>query len=1039
MKFTHFFIDRPIFAAVLSMVITLVGGIAYLKLPVAQYPQVALPTIVVSASFPGATPDVVAETVATPLEEQINGVEDMLYMESDSTADGEMQLTVTFKLGTDLDKAQVLVQNRVAIAEPQLPQETRQIGVTTLKRSPDLLLVVNILSPDNRFDQLYISNYAYLQVQDALLRIDGVGDVHLFGARNYSMRIWLDAARLAQVNLTAGDVVQALQQQNIEVAAGVIGQPPMTHPGAFQLSVNTKGRLQTPEEFANIVVKAGANESLVRVRDVARVELGALDYSVNSYLDGQNAVAVVVFQLPGSNAVATAQRVLDTMEALSKRFPEGLEYRVVHNPTVFVEQSIHEVYRSLLIASILVTLVIFVFLQSWRATVIPLMAIPVSLIGTFAVMWALGFSLNNLSLFGLVMAIGIVVDDAIVVVENVQRNIDAGLAPRQATHASMDEVASALISAALVLAAVFVPTAFLGGISGQFYRQFALTIAVSTVISAFVSLTLSPAMSALLLRPRPSDQGAPARSRWSSFGWLFRASDSAFDRVRNFYTRAVSRIIRVTGTAILVYIVLLGVTYWSFRHVPSGFIPFQDQGYLIVSIQLPEGASLYRTDAVARRVMNTALHTPGIAATVGFVGFSAATRANSSAAAGVFTPLQDASARAKNGLSADRIVADLRRRLSEIQEAEIVVIPPPPVPGIGTAGGFKMQVEDRSGLGFQALEKATRALVAAANQEPGLVQVFSAFRSNTPQLYVDVDRTKAAMLHVPLEKVFQTLQVYLGSLYVNDFNFLGKTFHVTAQAESAYRAKGGDIPELKTRNDSGAVVPLGSLVHVENRTGPDRVVRYNLYPAADISGSTRPGFSSGQSLDTMEHLARQILPAGTAFEWTDIAYQERLAGNVALYIFPLCVLFVFLTLSAQYESWVLPLGVILIVPMCLLCAIAGVWFRGTENNILTQIGFVVLVGLACKNAILIVQFAKAEEDKGKDRYEATVQACRMRLRPILMTSFAFIFGVIPLVIAEGAGYEMRQAVGTAVFSGMLGVSFFGLFLTPVFYVVLRRM
>lgn len=1039
MKFTHFFIDRPIFAAVLSIVIILVGIIAYLKLPVSQYPPVALPTIVVSASFPGATPDVVAQTVATPLEEQINGVEDMLYMESDSTADGEMQLTITFKLGTDLDKAQVLIQNRVAIAEPQLPQEVRQIGVTTLKRSPDLLLVVNLFSPDGKFDQLYISNYAYLQVQDALLRVEGVGDVHLFGARNYSMRIWLNAARLAEVNLTAGDVVQALRQQNVEVAAGVIGQPPMKHPGAFQFSVNTKGRLQTPEEFANVVVKSGEGGNLVRIRDVARVELGALDYSVNSYLNGQNAVAVVVFQLPGSNAVATAQRVLATMQELSTRFPEGLEYRVVHNPTVFVEQSIHEVYRSLAIASILVTLVIFIFLQSWRATVIPLTAIPVSLIGTFAVMWALGFSLNNLSLFGLVMAIGIVVDDAIVVVENVQRNIDAGVAPRQATHTSMDQVASALISAALVLAAVFVPTAFLGGISGQFYRQFALTIAVSTVISAFVSLTLSPAMSAMLLRPRRPPKSAGGGFHRLLFDWFFKAFDSVFDRARNIYSETVKRVIRATGIAILVYIVLLGITYWSFRQVPTGFIPFQDQGYLIVSVQLPAGASLYRTDAVARRVVDIALHTPGIAATVAFVGFSAATRSNSSTAAGVFTPLEDATVRAKEGLSAGRIMADLRRRLSEIQEAEIVVIPPPPVPGIGTSGGFKMQIEDRSGLGFRALEKAAAMIVAAANQQPGLVQVFSTFRANTPQLYVDIDRTKAAMLHVPLGNVFETLQVYLGSLYVNDFNFLGKTFHVTVQAESAYRAQPRDIPQLKTRSDSGAVVPLGSLVQVVNRTGPDRVVRYNLYPAADVNGSTRPGFSSGQSLDAMEYVARQVLPAGMGFEWTDIAYQERLAGNVALYIFPLCVLFVFLTLSAQYESWVLPLGVILIVPMCLLCAVAGVWFRGLENNILTQIGFVVLVGLACKNAILIVQFAKAEEDKGKDRYEATVQACRLRLRPILMTSFAFIFGVIPLVIAQGAGYEMRQAVGTAVFSGMLGVSLFGLFLTPVFYVVLSKL
>ena len=1038
MRLPHFFVDRPIFAGVLSIVIMLVGIIAYFRLPVSRYPPIAPPTIVVSTSYPGATPDVVAQTVATPLEEQINGVEDMLYMESNSAADGEMSLTITFKLGTDIDKAQVLVQNRVAIAEPQLPQEVRQLGVTTQKQSPDFLLAVNLISPNHTFSQLYLSNYAYLEVQDILSRIEGVGNLSLFGAREYSMRIWLDAGRLAELNLTAGDVVQALQQQNVQVAAGIIGQPPVRHPGAFQLTVNAKGRLRTPKEFADIVVKTGPSGSLVRVRDVARVELGALDYSENSYLNGQESVTLALFLLPGANAVATSHRVLATMKELSKRFPEGLEYRVVYNPTVFVEQSIQEVYVTLLIASALVTLVIFVFLQSWRATLIPLMAIPVSLIGTFAVMYVLGFSLNNLSLFGLVLAIGIVVDDAIVVVENAQRNIDAGLPPRKATHVSMDEVASALISAALVLSAVFIPTAFLGGISGQFYRQFALTIAVSTVISAFVSLTLSPAMSALLLRPKGAPKGALANLSERLFGWFFRGFSSGFNRARDFYSTAVSRTIRVTWIAILVYVALLGLTYWGFRQVPSGFIPLQDQGYLIVSIQLPEGASLYRTDAVTRRVLDIAGHTPGIADTFAFTGFNIASRSSGSADAGMFTPLENASERASKGLTAERIMADLRRQFSKIQEANVMVIPPPPVPGIGFVGGFKMQVEDRSGQGFLALHNAATDLVAAASREPGLVQVYSTFRVSAPQLYVHIDRTKASMLNVPLGNVFQALQVYLGSLYVNDFNLFGRTFRVMAQGESRYRSRASDIPQLKTRSNTGAIVPLGSLVHVVNTTGPDRVVRYNLYPAADVNGSTRPGFGSGQSLATMERLAKKILPAGMAFEWTDLAYQEKLAGNVALYIFPLCVLFVFLMLSAQYESWVLPLAVILIVPMCLLCAIAGVWFRGMENNVLTQIGFVVLVGLACKNAILIVQFAKAEQDKGKDKFEATVSACRLRLRPILMTSFAFILGVVPLVIATGAGYEMRRAVGTAVFSGMLGVSFFGLFLTPVFYVVLSR-
>ncbi len=1038
MNFTHFFIDRPVFASVLSIVIVLVGAIAYIQLPISQYPPVALPTIVVSAPFPGAPPQVIAETVATPLEQQINGVEDMLYMESQSTANGGLTLTITFKAGTDLDRAQVLVQNRVAVALPQLPTEVRQIGVTTLKRSPDLLLVAHLYSPKGTHDQLYVTNYATTPIRDTLLRIEGVGDITIFGARQYAMRIWLDAGKLAAVNLTAADVVQALRQQNVQVAAGIIGQPPLGNPTSLQVPVTTLGRLQKPEQFEEIIVKSGENDRLVRVRDVARVELGAMDYSQNSYLDGQVAVGLGIFQLPGSNAVATSHRVIAKIKELSKAFPPGLEYTIAHNPTLFVEESITEVYRTLAEASLLVTLIIFIFLQSWRATIIPLLAIPVSLIGTFAVMWALNFSLNNLSLFGLVLAIGIVVDDAIVVVENVERNMEAGLSPRAATHKAMDEVGSAVVSTALVLSSVFIPTAFLGGISGQFYRQFALTIAVSTIISAFVSLTLSPAVAALLLKPKTNSKTGLSRISNVLFGWFFRGFNRVFERSASLYSAVVARIVRSIGIGLVVYVALIGLTYYSFTQVPFGFVPSQDQGYLIISLELPSGASLYRTNDVTLAATKIAVATPGVAHTVSVVGYSGATRTQSSNAAAIFTPLQNSAARAKKGLTADEIVMDLRRRMSHIQDANIVVIKPPPIPGIGTGGGFRLQVEDRSGADYQRLESAATALVAAANKEPGLFQVYSMFRANTPQLYLDIDRTKAAMLHVPLENVFDTLQVYLGSIYVNDFNFLGRTYRVTAQADADFRNSRRDISQLKTRSSTGAIVPLGSLVRVEDQSQPDRITHFNLYPAADVSGSTVPGFSSGQAIAVMERLASEILPPGMAFEWTDLAYQERLAGNVALFIFPLCVLFVFLTLSAQYESWALPFAVILIVPLCLLFAIAGVWLRGMDNNILTQIGFVVLVGLACKNAILIVQFATVAERSGKSAHTAVVEASRHRLRPILMTSFAFILGVLPLVVSTGAGYEMRQVVGTAVFSGMLGVSFFGLFFTPIFYVALSR-
>ncbi len=1039
MKFPHFFIDRPIFAGVLSIVIVLVGGLAYFQLPIAQYPEVALPTVVVTASYPGATPETISKTVATPLEQEINGVDDMVYMESQATTDGTMTLTVTFALGTDIDQAQVLVQNRVSIAEPKLPPEVRQIGVTTRKSSPDLMMVIHLFSPDDSRDQLYISNYAYLQIRDVLARLDGVGDIQVFGGTEYSMRVWLDVERLAALDLTPGDAVAALRGQNVQVAAGAIGQPPL--PGVnsgFQINVNTLGRLQTVEEFEQIILKSGDDGRLVRLSDVARIELGATNYSVRSYLGEKNAVALAMFQRPGSNAIAAAERIISTMDELSTQFPPGLKHEVIYNPTAFVEDSISEVFTTLWQAGLLVVLTVFVFLQNWRSTIVPVIAIPISLIGTFAVMQAIGFSLNNLSLFGLVLAIGIVVDDAIVVVETVERLIGEGMSPRDATRKAMDEVGGALIATTLVLIAVFVPTAFIAGISGQFYRQFALTIAASTAISTFVSLTLTPAMCSLLLRPATQAKGRVGRLIEKVFGWPFRVFNAAFDKASSWYAGAVSRALRLSAIMLVIYVGLLGATYFAFTKVPTGFIPAQDQGYLIIAIQLPPGASLDRTDEVTAQVNNLALEVPGIKNAVSFVGFSGATRANSSNAAAIFPVLEDAKQRAEDGLGLDVVLADLRGRVSQIKDAIVFVIPPPPVRGIGTGGGFKMQIQDKSGAGLLELKRVSDEIVAEAQKQTGLVQVFSNYTVGTPQYYADIDRTKVRMMDVPIDNVFEALQIYLGSSYVNDFNFLGRTYRVTAQAENKYRDEREDIARLRTRSNSGAIVPLGSVVSIRETTAPDRVVRYNLYPAADINGDTLPGFSSGQAIEVMQRIAKEKLPPGFGYEWTDLAYQQKAAGNTAIYIFPLCVLFVFLTLSAQYESWLLPLAVILIVPLCLLCGVVGVALRGLDNNILVQIGFVVLVGLACKNAILIVEFAKAEEDAGRNRFDAAVEACRLRLRPILMTAFSFILGVVPLLIATGAGSEMRRALGTAVFSGMLGVTLFGLFLTPVFYVVLRK-
>jgi len=1035
-RFSSFFIERPIFASVVSIVIMIVGAVAYLSLPVAQYPQIAPPTIVVEASYPGASAETIADSVATPIEQQLNGVEGMLYMLSQSTSTGQMRLTITFQLGTNLDAAQVLVQNRVAIAEPRLPEPVRRLGITTQKSSPDLMLVVHLISPDNSLDQLYISNYGLLQVREVLRRIDGVGAVQMFGARDYAMRIWLDPDKVAAVNMTASEVIAAVREQNVQVAGGILGQQPLPDPIAFETTITLQGRLSDPEEFAEIVVKATPEGRIVRLKDVARVELGAQDYSTNSYLDGKPAVALAIFQRPGSNALATADELLATMEELSADFPEGLAYRVVYNPTEFIGQSIEELIKTIFEAVALVVLVMILFLQSWRASIIPIVAIPVSLIGTFAVMAAFGFSINNLTLFGLVLAVGIVVDDAIVVVENVERNLAQGLSPREASHKTMREVGGAIIATSLVLIAVFVPTAFLEGISGQFYRQFALTIAVATTLSAIASLTLSPAMSAILLKPH-GDAG-PGRTR-NPITLFFRGFNAAFNGLTRGYSGLIALSLRVGPVMLIFYAGLIALAAWLFIQTPRGFIPNQDQGYVITVVQLPPGASLARTDQVVKEVEGILREIPGIAHTVVFAGFNGATFTNASNAGVIFSALDPFPERDAQGLSADAIVGQTYARLGAVREAFVITIPPPPVRGIGNAGGFKMMVEDRRGRGLEALATAANEMAAAANADQRLVGVFTPFQIGNPRIFVDLDRAKAEMLNVEVAAVFEALEVYLGSSFVNDFNLFGRTYRVTAQADAPYRVSVEDIASLRTRSNDGAIVPLGSLVTFEDDSGPDRVPRYNLYPSAEVQGNAVPGVSSGEAIAAMEALAAQVLPFGFDFEWTELAYQESQAGNLELIIFPLCVLFVFLVLAAQYESWSLPLAIVLIVPMCLLSAVVGLLWRGMSNDILAQIGFVVLVGLAAKNAILIVEFARQLEEEGRDRFQAALEAARLRLRPILMTSFAFILGVVPLVIASGAGAEMRQVLGTAVFFGMIGVTVFGLLFTPVFYTLVRAM
>jgi len=1036
MKLSHFFIDRPIFAAVISIIITLVGAVAYFSLPIAQYPDIAPPSIQVTAQYPGASAEIVANTVATPIEQEVNGVDDMIYMTSQSTGDGSMSLTVTFKLGTNLDTAQVLVQNRVAIATPRLPEEVRSLGVQVVKQSPDLMMVIHLSSPDDTRDLLYISNYATLHVKDVLSRVDGVGNVTIFGARDYSMRVWLDPDKLASRNLTAGDVLDALRGQNVQVAAGVINQPPVPQPGAFQLNVETQGRLTSPEDFGNIIVKAEGQGRVVRVRDVARVELGAADYNRNGYLDGRVAIPMGIFQRPGSNALQTAAAVEAAMEDLSKSFPAGLRYDIVYNPTVFISDSIEAVIHTMFEAVILVVLVIVIFLQTWRASLIPIVAIPISLVGTFAVLSALGYSLNNLSLFGLVLAIGIVVDDAIVVVENVERNIREGLAPREAAYRTMDEVGTALIAMTLVVCAVFIPTVFLSGILGQFFRQFAVTIATATLISLLVSLTLSPALCALLFRPHGEHKKKTLIGRGldRAFGWF----NIGFDWVATRYGTLTGRLLRVSGIMLVIYAGLVGLTVYQFRAAPTGFIPNQDLGYLINIIQLPPGASLSRTNDVALKVTKIALETPGVAHAVPIVGLDGATFTTASNAAVVFTPLDSFSERAKKGLTAEAISGALNQGFASVQDAFVLSVSPPPVRGIGTTGGFKMQVQDTKGSPLPQLEAVAQELVAKANQDPGLSRVFTTFNTRTPSVYADIDRVRAEMLGVNADDIFQTLEVYLGSQYVNDFNFLGRTYRVTAQADGEYRQDLHAISQLKARNVDGEMVPLGSVASFHDITGAYRVQHFNLFPAAAVQGGTMPGFSSGYGLETMERLANEVLPEGYSYQWTELAFQEKQAGDTAIFVFAAAVVFVFLLLAAQYESWGLPLAVILIVPMCLLAAVSGLLLRGMDVNILGQIGFVVLIALAAKNAILIVEFARQNEEEGQDLVQAVINAARVRLRPILMTALAFILGVVPLVIATGAGSEMRQSLGTAVFFGMLGVTAFGLIFTPIFYALVRR-
>jgi hydrophobe/amphiphile efflux-1 (HAE1) family protein len=1038
MPISRFFIDRPIFATVVSLVITIIGAIGYTGLGITQLPEITPPTITVTTNYPGASAQTVADTVAAPIEQEINGVEGMIYMSSNSTSDGNVSITVTFDVGTDIDKAQVLVQNRVSSAERRLPDEVRRNGLVVRKRSPDLLLAIHLISPDNTYDQVYISNYGLLNVRDRLMRLYGVADVSLFGVREYSMRVWLDPERVAVRGLTAEQVLDALRAQNVQVAGGALGEPPVNQNRAFQVSLQMKGRLKTGDEFEDIIVKSGADGRVVRLKDIARVELGALSYSAQGYADRYPAVIVVVDQQPGSNAVAATQGIKEAMAELAKSFPKGLEYRITYNPTEFIEVAIAKLYGTILEATALVVLVVLIFLKTWRATLVPVVAIPVSLIGTFAMMQAFGFSLNMLTLFGLVLAVGIVVDDAIVVVENVERRLKEGLSPREAARVSMDEVGTALIAIALVLLAVFIPTTFISGITGQFYRQFAITIATATAISLLLSLTLSPALCALLFKPHGSEHERSSPLMRPLHGAM-RLFDDGFDAIARGYGWLVRKLAGLWVVVLACYVVLLGFGAWFVAHQPTGFIPNMDRAILIISLQLPPGASLQRTDAVVRQATDILLAEPGVQYSNAFTGRNAATFTAATNAGLLFLVLDDFEDRHRRGFTIDKVAQSLRTKLARIQEAQSLVFIPPPVRGVGAAAGFAMRLQDTLGMPASDFARITQEFVAEANRTPGITNVFTTFAAATPQVFVDVDRDKAQMLKVPVTNIFEAMRVFMGSAYVNDFNMFGRTYRVTAQADGDYRLDQESVSKIRVRNADGDMVPLGSLVTFKEIAGPERVPRYNLFPSAEVQGSAKAGISSGQALQIMRELAQEKLPPGVIFEWTDLSYQEAKVGRTGYYIFVLSVIFVFLALAAQYESWSLPLAILLIVPMCLLSATFGVWLHGREINILTQIGFVVLIALAAKNAILIVEFARQLEEKGSDTVSAAVEACRLRLRPIIMTSLAFTLGVVPLYLAVGAGAEMRIALGTAVFWGMIGVTLFGLVFTPVFYVVIRRL
>ncbi|GHE86494.1 efflux RND transporter permease subunit [Thalassotalea profundi] len=1039
MKFSHFFIQRPIFAAMLSLVILIAGGISLFQLPVSEYPEVVPPTVVVTASYPGANPTVIGQTVSTPLEQEINGIENMLYMFSQATSDGRMTLTVTFALGTDLDRAQTQVQNRVNSALPRLPEEVQRLGVVAEKSSPDLTMVVHLYSPENTHDTTYLSNYADIYIKDQLTRLEGVGDVRLFGGGKYSMRVWLDPDALAAHELTATDVVTALREQNQQVAAGSLGAQPTANDNQFQVLLNVKGRLNSIEEFEQVIIKLGNEGQITRLVDLARLELGQDSYSLRALLDSQPALAMPVFQRPGSNAIELSNQVRETMAKLAKNFPAGVEYDIVYDPTVFVRGSIDAVITTLLEAVALVVIVVILFLQTWRASIIPLIAVPISLIGTFAVMQWLGVSINTLSLFGLVLAIGIVVDDAIVVVENVERNIEKGLSPLEATRVAMTEVTGPIIAIALVLGAVFIPTAFISGLSGQFYKQFALTITISTFISAFNSLTLSPALAALLLKSHDSKPDKLTRLLNAMFGkWLFTPFNKVFDKGSQGYQKLVKKLIRISAVVGVVYLVLVGGTLTLFDQVPGGFIPAQDKQYLVAIAQLPDASSLDRTEAVVKQMEAIAHQIPGVAHTVGFPGLSVNGFTNSPNSAIVFTPLEPFENRTDPSQSAMAIAAQLNQKFMAIDEAFVAVFPPPPIQGLGATGGFKLQLEDRENQGFEVLFNNLQAVIAKAQKDPALMGLYSSFRIQVPQMDIDIDREQALLQGIPLDEVFNALQIYLGSVYVNDFNLFGRTYQVNAQADADFRQDPEQILNLKVRNRLGNMVPLGSVLTVTPTTGPDRVMHYNGYPSAELNGSPTPGTSTDQAQKAIELILADTLEKGISYEWTEVTYQQILAGNTMVYVFPLVVLLVFMVLAAQYESLRLPLAIILIVPMTIFSALLGVWLVGSDNNIFTQIALIVLVALASKNAILMVEFAKDQNENGLSHLDAIIEACRMRLRPILMTSIAFTAGVVPLVLATGAGSEMRHAMGNAVFSGMIGVTIFGLLFTPVFYIFLSK-